>query len=185
MAREQLTCTARHATDSSSLLSVRSFQVDGVPVLCVVSSSAVCPLKPLPCHRAVFKAVHGIAHPDVQASRRMIANHFVWQQTSLGGAGTAKIAAVTSWALSLRPARGARTFLQQYRSTRWAEVILLSSTTAVSCAASLIDNWVSRFGEPMEISSYRGPPFSGALWAAFCKLVGVKHTRRTCVSSPK
>jgi transposase InsO family protein len=57
--------------------------------------------------------------------------------------------------------------------------IPLSSTTADSCATALITGWVSRFGMPAQITADRGPQFTGAVWAAFCKKVGVKHVMTT------
>jgi transposase InsO family protein len=60
------------------------------------------------------------------------------------------------------------------RSTWWVEAVPLSSTTADSCASALISTWVSRFGVPAQVASDRGPQFASAVWAAFCKQVGMK-----------
>jgi hypothetical protein len=65
------------------------------------------------------------------------------------------------------------------RSTRWVEAVPLSSTTADSCASALITSWVSRFGVPARVTSDRGPQFAGAIWAAFCKQMGIKHVMTT------
>jgi transposase InsO family protein len=65
------------------------------------------------------------------------------------------------------------------RSTRWVEAVPLSSTTADSCASALVSTWVSRFGVPAQVTSDRGPQFAGAVWAAFCKQMGVKHVMTT------
>jgi cleavage and polyadenylation specificity factor subunit 1 len=65
------------------------------------------------------------------------------------------------------------------RSTQWVEAVPLSSTTADSCASALISTWVSSFGVPAQITSDRGPQFAVAVWAAFCKQVGVKHVMTT------
>jgi transposase InsO family protein len=65
------------------------------------------------------------------------------------------------------------------RSTRWAEAIPLPSTTTDSCATALVRGWVSRFGVPARITSDRGPQFGGAVWAAFCKQIGIKHVMMT------
>jgi transposase InsO family protein len=64
-------------------------------------------------------------------------------------------------------------------STRWVEAVPLSSTTADSCASALVNTWISRLGVPAQITSDRGPQFAGAVWAAFCKQVGVKHIMTT------
>jgi hypothetical protein len=78
LAREQPGCPATQAALSSPSLAIRKFEVDRVPLLCDVSSGAVRPLVAEPCRRAVFLAVHSIAHPGVRASRRMLASRFVW-----------------------------------------------------------------------------------------------------------
>ncbi len=78
LAQEQRSCAATQAAATSSSLTVRPFEVEGIPLLCDVSSGAVRPLVALPCRRAVFLAIHSIAHPGVRASRRLLASRFVW-----------------------------------------------------------------------------------------------------------
>jgi ABC-type enterobactin transport system permease subunit len=63
LAREQPGCLATQAALSSPSLAIRTFEVDGVPLLCNVSSGAVRLLVAAPCRQAVFLAVHSIAHP--------------------------------------------------------------------------------------------------------------------------
>jgi hypothetical protein len=65
LAQEQLASAAMQAAASLPSLKVRSFQVDGVPLLCDTSSGAVPNLVPLPCRSSVFQVVHSIAHPGV------------------------------------------------------------------------------------------------------------------------
>jgi cleavage and polyadenylation specificity factor subunit 1 len=76
LAREQLGCPATQAALSSPSLAIRTFEVDGVALLCNVSSGAVRPLVAEPCRWAVFLAIHSIAHAGVRASRRMLASRF-------------------------------------------------------------------------------------------------------------
>ncbi len=78
LAREQRDCAATQAAVSSSSLAVRPFQVDGSSLLCDVSGGTVRPLVAQPCRRAVFQAIHSIAHPGVRATKRMLASCFVW-----------------------------------------------------------------------------------------------------------
>ncbi len=79
LAREQRDCAATQAAVSSSSLAVRPFEVDGFSLLCNVSGGAVRPLVTQPCRRAVFQAIHSIAHLGVRATKRMLASRFVWQ----------------------------------------------------------------------------------------------------------
>ncbi len=78
LAREQPGCADTKKAMSSPSLTIRNFDLEGVPLLCDVSSRAVRPLVARPCRRAVFLAIHSIAHPGVRASKRMLASRFVW-----------------------------------------------------------------------------------------------------------
>jgi transposase InsO family protein len=64
------------------------------------------------------------------------------------------------------------------RFSRWPEAIPLSGTTATSCAQALIFHWIARFGNPLNISSDRGPRFTSQLWTSISSLLGTQlhHT---------
>ncbi|KAJ8406811.1 hypothetical protein AAFF_G00297270 [Aldrovandia affinis] len=49
------------------------------------------------------------------------------------------------------------------RTTRWPEAVPLSSTTSADLARAFIGTWVVRFGTPSDLSSDRGPQFTGAV----------------------
>jgi IS30 family transposase len=49
------------------------------------------------------------------------------------------------------------------RTTRWAEAVPLSSTTAASCAEAFCTHWISRFGLPHTLTSDRGPQFTSSV----------------------
>jgi hypothetical protein len=53
LAKEMRDCAAMQAAVTSSLLTVQSFEVEGVPLLCDISSGAVRPL-PQPCCQVFF-----------------------------------------------------------------------------------------------------------------------------------
>ena len=64
-------------------------------------------------------------------------------------------------------------------TTRWPEVVLLSSTTSAEVARVLIATWDTRFGTPSDLSSDRGPQFTSELWNTVVGSVGVKVHRTT------
>jgi hypothetical protein len=209
LAREQLGCAALQAAMSSASLVIRPFEVEGVPLLCDVSSGAVWPLVALPCRQAVFLAIHSIAHPGVRASKCMLASRFVWPGIAADIAAWCKECQDCAWGKTtvhitaeVEPMKiPSRRFSHLHvdlvgplptskngeahiltivdRSTRWVEAVPLSSTTADSCASALVSTWVSRFGVPAQVTSDRSSQFAGAVWAAFCKQVGVKHVMTT------
>jgi len=65
------------------------------------------------------------------------------------------------------------------RSTRWVEVIPLTSTTATKCADALVSGWIARFGIPATITTDRGVQFTSAVWAVLCNRLGIKHVTTT------
>ena len=65
------------------------------------------------------------------------------------------------------------------RSTRWVEVVPLSSTTATACADALVAGWISRFGVPAAITTDRGVQFTSTVWQILCKRLGINHITTT------
>ena len=65
------------------------------------------------------------------------------------------------------------------RSTRWVEVIPLTSTTATACADAHVSRWISRFGVPATITTDRGVQFTSAVWEVLCKRLGIHHVTTT------
>ena len=65
------------------------------------------------------------------------------------------------------------------RHTRWPEAIPLSDTSSMECASALINNWISRFGVPQDITSDRGSQFTSALWTSISQKLGIKVHRTT------
>ena len=47
-------------------------------VFCDVSSGSPCPLVPKILRKNLFMSLHGISHPGVGASRRLLSSRFVW-----------------------------------------------------------------------------------------------------------
>jgi hypothetical protein len=65
------------------------------------------------------------------------------------------------------------------RTSRWPEAIPIAATTTIDCANALFQGWVSRFGVPAVITSYRGAQFTSSLWAALCSLLNIQHNQTT------
>ena len=58
-------------------LAVEKVEVAGVPLWCDTSTSQLRPLVPVVHCKTVFEAVHGLAHPGIRATRRMVTRRFV------------------------------------------------------------------------------------------------------------
>ena len=85
----------------------------------------------------------------------------------------------------LPPSRGFTHLLTMVdRTTRWPEVIPLSSTTSAEVARAFIGSSVAHFGMPADLTSDRGPQFTSELWTAVAESLGVK-LHRTVAYNPQ
>ncbi len=71
-------CPAVTKAVSSPSLRIKRVNIAGAEVICDASSGAARPVVPAAFQRTVFAAVHGLAHPGIRATRRMISRRFVW-----------------------------------------------------------------------------------------------------------
>ncbi len=65
------------------------------------------------------------------------------------------------------------------RTSRWPEAIPIATTKTVAFANALFQGWVSRFGVPAVLTSYRGAQFTSSMWAALCNLLNIQHNQTT------
>ena len=208
LAKQQPLCSAVKRLLGSPSLKVVKKLVGRLPVFGDVSTGTFRPLVPDCLRRQVFNTIHGLGHPGMRASRRLISSRYCW-------AGLAKD--VNGWArecvscqqakvtrhVSLPPAAfliPSRRFQHLHvdlvgplppsqgntfiftiidRTSRWVEAVPLPSTSAAACATALCSAWVCRFGVPDSLTSDRGPQFTSAVWAALCGFLGTDHSPTT------
>ncbi len=180
-------------------------------LLCDVSTNQPRPIVPAGWRRRVFDAIHGLSHPGVKATAKLVGAKFVWlglKKDVRAWAGAcvacqrAKVQRHTKAPLApfvvpekrfdhvnvdlvgpLPPSHGFTHLLTMVdRTTRWPEAIPLSSTTSAEVARAFIMSWVARFGTPSDITSDRGPQFTSELWTAVAEHLGVKLHRTTAYS---
>jgi transposase InsO family protein len=206
-ARQRMCPATRKAWNSS--LHLKERHIHGVALLCDISRGAVRPLIPEADRRAVFWAVHNLAHPGIRATRRLMSSRFVWRGMSSDvnawcrectACHRAKVTRQPPAAVQPIPVPAARfthihvdlvgplpTSADGYvylftiidRSTRWLEAIPLRSMDTSACVDALITGWIARFGVPSVLTSDQGRQFCSALWASMCSLLGVDHSRTT------
>ena len=63
------------------------------------------------------------------------------------------------------------------RTTRWPEVVPLSSISAESCVRAFI--WISRFGIPAVLTSDRGSQFTSSIWNGVCSVLRISPSTTT------
>jgi transposase InsO family protein len=140
--------------------------------------------------RAVFTAIHGVAHPGVQATRRLISARFVWPRMAADIAAWCRdcmqcnISKVTTHLraavepIDLPPPRFAHLhvdlvgpfpvsaggnrylFTVVDRSTRWVEAVPVPDILTATCSAALFSGWIWRNGVPDRLTSDRGAQFT-------------------------
>ena len=65
------------------------------------------------------------------------------------------------------------------RTTRWPEVIPMSSISDESCVHAFISAWVSRFGVSAVLTLDRGCQFTSSIWTGVCSVLGISASNTT------
>ena len=204
IAADQHNCSETIALSGDKKLQVTRLGVGDQLLLCSTATGSLRPLVPKSHRRAIFTAVHGLAHPGIRATRRLITSRWLWKGMSTDIAAwcrdcqhcqrgkvtrqyTAPLQpiAIPSRRFShihvdlvgpLPSSGGASNLLTIIdRSTRWLEAIPLQSTTATAVADALVAGWIARFGVPAELTSDRGVQFSSEVWAILMNRLGIRH----------
>ena len=181
---------------------------EGATLLCDTSTGQARPIVPTTWRRKIFDVIHGLAHPSVRTTRKLIAAKYVWNglKKQVGAWAKLCIACQTSKVQThvkaplqrfsvprrrfdhihidlvgpLPPSSGFTHLLTVVdRFSRWPEAIPINDTTAAGCAQALSLHWIARFGIPTDMSSDRGPQFTSQLWEALARLLGIRLHRTT------
>jgi len=209
ISQHQQSCPSVQQARGSSSLQVQPVDVDGVRVLCDVSTGSARPIIPLADRRATFLAFHGLAHAGTRATRRLMAARVVWRGMNSDVAAWIKdCQACCKGKVTSQPAAPvqpipvpARRFTHIHidivgplpvaadgsaylltmvdRTTRWLEACPMANMEAATCADSFISTWVSRYGVPATITTDQGRQFTSALWAVLCSRLGMEHITTT------
>ena len=61
--------------------------------------------------------------------------------------------------------------------SRWVELLPVPDQTAVTCARTLLNEVISRYGSPLGMHSDQGKAYESKVFAELCKLLEIKKTR--------
>ena len=192
--------------DCISLLRNPQFEVQTSPSGVWASYSAPTPrlLVPAAFRRQVFDSIHGLHHPGVRATRRLITRAFLWSgmntdinkwATTCLKCQSSKItrhsrSAVEEIPIPVRrfshihldlvgPLQSSEghTYLLTIidRTTRWPEAVPLTNISADTCLRAFVTAWITRFGAPSTITTDQGTQFTSTLWSNFCKELGIEQ----------
>ena len=154
----------------------------------------------------MFDSFHGLSHPGIRATQKLVTARFVWPGINTDvrrwartcvQCQRAKIQRHSHTPLSSFPVPDARfdvihidlvgplptargfTYLLTCvdRFTRLPEAFPLSHITAEDVAQAFLSGWISRFGVPSTIVTDRGHQFESELWHTLMSLLGSKRAR--------
>lgn len=163
---------------------------------------------PTTFRRKVFNQLHGLSHPGVRATKKLIRERFIWPSINKDCASWVKLckpcqtSKVTKHISSpygsfpvssrrfadvhidvvgpLSPSEGYSYLLTCVdRYSRWPEAFPISDITSETICRTFFDGWVSRFGSPENIVSDRGRQFTSKLFQDLAKFIGSQSRQTT------
>ena len=178
-----------------------------VSLLCDVSTNNVRPYVTTEFRKMAFKSIHNVAHLGVKATQRALTQRFVWpgiksdcsawvracvqcQKSKVQRHVSAPVGKfniprgrfdhIHIDLIVLPPSEGFRYCLTIVdRFTRWPEAIPLVNQEAPTVARALYDQWISRHGTPLQITTDQGRQFESYLFRSLNAILGTKHLRTT------
>ncbi|CAI2727756.1 unnamed protein product [Schistosoma spindalis] len=177
-------------------------------ILCDISTGLPRPIVPSTYRRLVFDALHGLSHPGIAATLRLIAARYVWpsmnkdvrmwvkqclqcQRSKVHRHVAAPIGTFatpdarfdhvhTDIVGPLPPSHGYDHMLTCIdRFTRWPEAIPITSITAETIAHRFVERWIALYGCPSTVTTDRGQQFESALFSSLTRLLGTERIRTT------
>lgn len=195
---------------SSTSMKFKKIVIPGtnISILCDTSTGRPRPYLTLPFRRAAFDKLHGLSHPGVKATLRLVAERYVWPHFNTDCRKWAKSclqcqrSKVTRHIFSppmpfpiaskrfchihidiIGPLPSSNNFTYCLtavdRFTRWPEAWPMASITAEEVADTLVTGWISRFGVPSTVTTDQGRQFESALFQRLMNMCATKRIRTT------
>lgn len=177
-------------------------------IFCEVSTDNIRPYIPESLRKRVFDAIHGISHPGIRTTRKMVAKRYFWpgmnkdvgiwaktcnacQRAKVGRHNSSEIGHYENSGrfehLHVDIVGPLPTTQEGYRYlvtvvdrfTRWPEAFPVETITAEVVAKVLYEGWICRFGSPKRITTDQGRQFESELFNKLMQLLGVCRIRTT------
>ncbi|BHF73388.1 hypothetical protein SprV_0401646900 [Sparganum proliferum] len=151
--------------------SVSGLQLKDVPlttgsgtILCDVSTPFHRPFVPASMRRAVFQTLHGLSHPGIRASQKLLAESHVHLDV-----------------VGPLPSSNGFTHLLTCvdRYTRRADPIPLPNVQAETIVKAFVSRWVAMFDAPSTVTTDRGALFESAFFQTLLNFLGCPSIQTT------
>ena len=194
--------------DSRTGLNLKSINIGAKSLVVDFSNGPARPYIPYASRRKVFNCFHGLGHPGVERTRKMISEKVVWPSMKQD---------VTRWARECLPCQQAKVIKNVVppigdfevpdrrfqhvnidivtlprsngysylltavdRFTRWPVAIPMEDMTAQSVVDSFAYGWIQHFGVPATVTSDNGVQFTSDTFKQLADIWGIK----TLTTSP-
>lgn len=178
-----------------------------MPIYCEVSNDIVRPYLPPEFRVSAFETIHGISHPGIRTTRKMIRDRYFWTSMNKDVAKWTKLCldcqkskvhrhTASAFGKFIYSGRfehmhvdivGPLSYCDGYRyivimidrNTGWPEAYPVKEITAEIVADVVYSGWIARFGCPLRITTDRGRQFESHLFNNLSKRMGIKKIRTT------
>lgn len=177
-------------------------------LICVVQHNKNRPFVPQELRYRITALLHGMSHPGRKSSIKFIAERYIWpdmkrfiedfdkncQQCQLVKINRQNKTPLTHYVppngrlehinvdiigpLPLSNSfRYCLTIMGQF--SKWPEAVPMTDMSAQTVAEKLIDQWISRFGPPLRITTDQGRQFESTIFHELSRTLGIHHLKTT------
>lgn len=175
---------------------------------CEISTGKPRPFVPELFRKRLFTALHDVSHPGVRATRKLVLSKYFWvginkdvnlwtqscvscqrakvHRHTKSPFGSFEVPAgrfqhVHIDLVGPMPPSNGYTYLLTIvdRFTRWPEAYPLKDSSTLTVVQEFLNQYISRFGVPVYITSDRGSQFCSKFFHELSKFLGVKHNKTT------
>lgn len=177
-------------------------------IFCEVSTGKNRPYLPKPLRESIFHSLHDLSHPSVRTTRKQVSKVYFWPNMSVDlnrwstnceDCQKHKVTRHTKSAITQIPIPKGRfqhihmdivgtlpssdgntcmlTLVDRF--TRWCEAYPIPDQLAETVGRTFVEQYISRFGCPLTVSTDQGRNFESKLMAELNKLLGVERIRTT------
>ncbi|KMQ83185.1 gag pol polyprotein [Lasius niger] len=195
---------------SDSALKLKEIPIPGteIKLYCDAEAQIPRPFVTGSYRKQIFQSLHGLSHPGVKATTKLVMQRFVWpgiqqdcrkwsqaclqcqrakvtrhNKTPTGNfqTPTRRFEHIHIDIVGPMPmSKGCRYCLTMIdRFSRWPEAIPVPDITADTIASNIFANWMARFGVPTRITTDQGRQFEADLFRRLTQLTGSTHYRTT------